>query len=230
MGRIILAAIDYAADGKTPRLSPVESMAFAFIRGDIDRAARAYEERCEKNRKAAEQRWGTDENGSSGADANAYERMQADANDAKQTNNQSSKQSNNIPAGDNARARTRGNEKQSGKRLTVGGPDAAGATHRDEPVPPTFDDVDAYCDKAGLTHINRKRFFENYAAAGWKRNGETIRDWKALCRKWDAEDAEKAAVVRPAETSFETDSFFEAALARSYADYDAEGRRTGDES
>lgn len=212
VGRIILAAIDYAADGKTPRLSPVENMAFAFIRGDIDRAARAYEERCEKNRRAAEQRWGTDEN--------AYERMQADTNDTKQTNNQSSNQTNNIPAGDNARARTRGSGKQSGKRLTVGGPDAAGTgtTHRDEPVPPTVDDINAYCREAGLVHVDPRRFFDNYAVSGWMRNGEPIRDWKALCRKWDAEDAEKAAAVRPAETSFDTDDFFDAALQRTYGD------------
>jgi hypothetical protein len=67
------------------------------------------------------------------------------------------------------------------------------------------------------------------------RGGEPIRDWKALARIWDADDAKKAAETQktapePAETSFETDSFFEAALARSYADYDAEGGWTGDES
>ena len=231
VGRIIRAAIDYAADGKTPRLSPVEAIAFQFIRGDIDRAAQAYEERCEKNRQNVQKRWESD----GPADTDEYERIQANTNDTKQTNNQTNKQTNNIPSGGDTRARTRGSGKQSGKRLTVGGPDAAGATpgatHRDEPVPPTFDDVYAYCDEAGLTHINRKRFFENYAAAGWKRNGEIIRDWKALCRKWDAEDAEKAAhaAPKPQETSFDTDEFFEAALARSYADYNGEGGWT-DES
>jgi hypothetical protein len=221
VGRIIRAAIDYATDGKTPRLSPVEAMAFAFIRGDIDRAAQAYEERCEKNRRAAEQRWGTDENGSSGADANAYERMQADANDAKQTNKQSSNQSNNIPSGGVPRARTRGgrNSGRSGQAA-----DGNGA------VPPTMDEINAYCDEAGLVHMDRQKFRNHYAASGWMRGGEPIRDWKALARIWDAEEAKNAAEHKPAETSFETDSFFEASLARSYAGYDAEGRWTGDES
>ena len=106
VGRIIRAAIDYAADGKTPRLSPVGAMAFAFIRGDIDRAVQAYEERCEKNRRAAEQRWESAVNGSPDADSNACERIQTDANDTKQTNTQSSNQSNNIPSGGDTRART----------------------------------------------------------------------------------------------------------------------------
>lgn len=228
VGRIIRAAIDYAADGKTPRLSPVEAMAFAFIRGDIDRAVQAYEERCEKNRQNVQKRWESEDGP---ADTDEYERIQAHTNDTKQTNNQSSKQSNNIPSGGDTRARTRGSEKQSGKRLTVGGPDAAGATHRDEPVPPTVDDINAYCREAGLVHVDPRRFFDNYAVSGWMRNGEPIRDWKALCRKWDAEDAEKAAhaAPKPQETSFDTDEFFEAALARSYADYNGEGGRT-DES
>ena len=225
VGRIIRAAIDYAADGKTPRLSPVEAMAFAFIRGDIDRAVQAYEERCEKNRRAAEQRWETAENGSPAVDANAYERIQTDANDTKQTNNQASNQSNNIPSGGVPRARTRGG-RNSGRIGQAA--DGNGA------VPPTMDEINAYCDEAGLIHMDRVRFLKHYAVAGWTRGGHPIRDWKTLAQIWDAEDAKKAeeaqkAAPRPAETSFETDSFFEAALARSYADYNGEGGRT-DES
>lgn len=218
VGRIILAAIDYAADGKTPRLSPVENMAFAFIRGDIDRAAQAYEERCEKNRQNVQKRWESDDDT---ADTNVYERIQANTNDTKQTNNQSSNQSNNIPSGGTTRARTRGG-RNSGRSVQAA--DGNGA------VPPTMEEINAYCDEAGLIHMDRAKFRNHYAASGWMRGGEPIRDWKALARIWDAEDAKKAAGHKPAETSFETDSFFEAALARSYADYDAEGGWTGDES
>lgn len=218
VGRIILAAIDYAADGKTPRLSPVEAMAFAFIRGDIDRAARAYEERCEKNRQNIQKRWEAE---GDTAYTSEYERIQANTNDTKQTNNQASKQSNNIPSGGTTRARTQGgrNSGRSGQAA-----DGNGA------VPPTMDEINAYCDEAGLVHMDRAKFRNHYAASGWMRGGEPIRDWKALARIWDAEDAKNAAEHKPAETSFETDSFFEAALARSYADYDAEGGWTGDES
>lgn len=229
VGRIILAAIDYAADGKTPRLPPVENMAFAFIRGDIDRAVQAYEERCEKNRQNVQKRWEAEGDTSYTSE---YERIQANTNDTKQTNNQTNKQSNNIPSGGDTRARTRGNGKQSGKRLTVGGPDAAeGATHRDEPVPPTVDDINAYCREAGLVHVDPQRFYDHYSTTGWMLNGKPMRDWKARCRIWDAEDAEKAAhaAPKPQETSFDTDEFFEAALARSYADYNGEGGWT-DES
>lgn len=220
VGRIVRAAIDYATDGKTPKLMPVENMAFAFIRGDIDRSARAYEERCEKNRQNAQTRWGADSADEPGNDANAYERirtMQTDAIDAKQASNQASKQASNIQ-GENARARTRGG-RNSGK--TDRAADGNGA------VPPDMDEINAYCDEAGLTHMDRQKFRNHYAASGWMRGGEPIRDWKALARIWDAEDAKKASADRPAETSFETDSFFEAALARSYAEYEQNGDYAG---
>jgi len=230
VGRVFRAALDYGADGTLPALSPVEGMAFGFIRTDIDAAARAYEERCEANRENARKRWDSD---GMRTDANGCENMRTDAKHAN-TIQYKTIQDNTIQ-GESTRARTRGSEKQSGKRLTVGGPDAAGAaagaTHRDEPVPPTVDDINAYCREAGLVHVDPRRFFDNYAVSGWMRNGEPIRDWKALCRKWDAEDAEKAAhaAPKPQETSFDTDEFFEAALARSYADYNGEGGWT-DES
>lgn len=222
VGRIIRAAIDYAVDGKTPRLSPVEAMAFQFIRGDIDRSMQAYEERCEKNRQNVQKRWESEDGP---ADTDEYERIQTNTNDTKQSNNQTSNQSNNIPSGGVPRARTRGgrNSGRSGQAA-----DGNGA------VPPTMDEINAYCDEAGLIHMDRVRFLKHYAVAGWTRGGQPIRDWKTLAQIWDAEDAKKAeetqkAAPRPAETSFETDSFFEAALARSYADYNGEGGRT-DES
>lgn len=226
VGRVFRAALEYAETGNAPRLGSVEKMAFAFIQSDIDVARAKYEARCERNKENAQKRWDSEPDEDAEQDftgnANACERIRTDAIDAKQTNKQT-KQTNNPPSGESMRARTREGSKNQTGRLTVGGPDAAnGATHREEPVPPTFEEVYAYCEAEGLTHVNRKRFYDNYAASGWMRNGEPIRDWKALARKWEAEDAQKAADSKPAvqpDTSFETDSFFDAALMRTYGQY-----------
>lgn len=49
-GRVFRAALLYAKDGIEPDLQPVEAMAFAFIRGDIERAKAKYEAIAERNR------------------------------------------------------------------------------------------------------------------------------------------------------------------------------------
>lgn len=228
VGRIFRAALAYAEEGAVPELEAVEAVAFAFMRQDIDAAAEAYEKRCAKNRENAKTRWdGNGESTDNSEDANGCDRMRTDAKHANTI--QYNTIQNNIPAGGDARARTRGRRNSAGERMTVGGPNASeapGATHGDEPRPPTMDDVNAYCDEAGLTHVNRQKFFDNYAASGWMRNGEPIRDWRALARKWDLEDREKAAkeaADRPVGgSSFDTSDFFAAAVAKSYAGFEDE--------
>lgn len=59
--------------------------------------------------------------------------------------------------------------------------------------PPTLEMVTAYCSEAGLTSMDPAKFFDHYQANGWKIRGEVISDWQARARKWDREDAEKAA-------------------------------------
>ena len=49
-GRVFRAALLYARDGIEPDLEPLEAMAFAFIRGDIERAKAKYEAIAERNR------------------------------------------------------------------------------------------------------------------------------------------------------------------------------------
>jgi hypothetical protein len=96
--------------------------------------------------------------------------------------------------------------------------------------PPTVEDVRAYCDENGLTTIDPEGFVDYYAANGWKVGNQPMKDWKATLRNWSRRDRERgitskpAAKVQPAETSFETDSFFEASLARAYRNYNGEGK------
>ena len=50
LGRLFRACMKYHATGEIDQLDGVESMAFEFIRFDIDKTEKAYQEKCEKNR------------------------------------------------------------------------------------------------------------------------------------------------------------------------------------
>ena len=130
IGRVFMAALAYAEDGKAPRLSQVEGMAFSFIRGDIDRARVAYEKRCEKNRENIQKRWGTDDPGTDSEDTSVYDGIRTNTNDTKQTNI-THKQNKHVYERD-ARAHVReGNEIQTGGEGGNGfaAPDAEAVRH-----------------------------------------------------------------------------------------------------
>ena len=52
-------------------------------------------------------------------------------------------------------------------------------------VPPTVDDVQAYCSEHGIC-IEATDFVDYYAARGWKLSkGVQMKDWKAAARMWE---------------------------------------------
>lgn len=88
-------------------------------------------------------------------------------------------------------------------------------------VPPTAEEVREYCGAQGLT-IDAERFVDYYEANGWKVGSQAMKDWKATVRNWARRDKERGITAKPtpkpAETSFETEDFFDAALQRTYGD------------
>lgn len=52
-------------------------------------------------------------------------------------------------------------------------------------VPPTIDEIKAYCLERKNT-VDAERFFDFYSANGWVQGrGKPIRDWKAAVRTWE---------------------------------------------
>lgn len=102
-------------------------------------------------------------------------------------------------------------------------------------IPPTLEQVIEYVRKRG-NKIDAEKFFDTYAGRQWrKKNGALMTDWKTAVRAW--ERTEYPDKVRPMNTqpaprsdaaSFETDEFFEAALARSYANMGGEDGEKGE--
>lgn len=63
-------------------------------------------------------------------------------------------------------------------------------------VPPTVEEVKAYCESRG-NKIDAQHFVDYYAANGWMRGKTKIRDWKACVRTWENNDrAAPAAISR----------------------------------
>ena len=50
-------------------------------------------------------------------------------------------------------------------------------------VPPTVDDVKAYCAERGLS-IDPERFVDYYTSNGWRVGKNPMKDWKAAVRTW----------------------------------------------
>lgn len=57
-------------------------------------------------------------------------------------------------------------------------------------VPPTVDDVKAYCAERGYS-IDPERFVNFYTAIGWRVGKNTICDWEAKVRDWASRESQK---------------------------------------
>jgi hypothetical protein len=57
-------------------------------------------------------------------------------------------------------------------------------------VPPTIDDVRAYCRERG-NKVNAERFVDFYASKGWKVGNQPMKDWKACVRTWEKGENQK---------------------------------------
>lgn len=58
-------------------------------------------------------------------------------------------------------------------------------------VPPTAEEVRAYCLEQGYTAVSPERFVSYYQANGWKVGKNAMKDWKAAVRGWESREREK---------------------------------------
>ena len=59
------------------------------------------------------------------------------------------------------------------------------------PVPPTLDEVKAYCLERN-NNVDAERFYDYYSANGWVQGkNKPIKDWKACVRTWERSDINK---------------------------------------
>lgn len=221
-GHVMRAAMEYAENGTIPQLDALEKMGFAFIKEDIDRANERYKRVCEVNKRNIEKRWNAkkEAEGQSSdqdeavTDTTVYDRMNGIRD---HTTVYELYQSN---------SKSKGKSKSNGKSERDIDAAPAADTPAKKPTkkvfsPPTVEEVREYCNAQGYGTIDPEAFVDYYSANGWKVGNQPMKDWKATVRNWSRRDKERGiTAAKPANTnsSFDTASFFEAALSRSYGD------------
>lgn len=68
-------------------------------------------------------------------------------------------------------------------------------------VPPTLDEVEAYCFEKGYG-FDPETFIAYYTASGWMRGKTPIKDWKACCVTWERKRKSDAKAKRSADDEF----------------------------
>ena len=174
-------------------------MAFSFIKADIDRNSDKYEQTCRNRSKAAQKR---EEKKRSTAYHKDHNCADTDEDAKTETETDADTES------------ERGNETFAFAESTLPAKAAqsARAPHltlqprRNPFVPPTIEDVRAYCDEGGYP-IDAERFVDYYGSQEWRKsNGQRITDWQAAVRQWRRMDEQnskncKAEVKSPGTAS-----------------------------
>jgi hypothetical protein len=90
-----------------------------------------------------------------------------------------------------------------------------GASPRARFVPPTLEEVRAYCDER-QNSVDAEKFIDYYTSNGWQVGKNKMRDWKAAVRTWERNGYDKKQPSgNSSSSSFDTNDFFNAALQRS---------------
>lgn len=85
-------------------------------------------------------------------------------------------------------------EKNSIDKESLG--DKTGKPSRSRFVPPSVEEVRAYCVERGNS-IDAQRFHDYYEMRGWRAGKDTMRSWKAAVRTWEQNDRGKPNIRTP---------------------------------
>ena len=171
VGRLFRALINYHANGVVADLNGRESIAFDFIKEDIDKDEAAYAKKCKQaseNRRKALSNNATDVDGGQQTltDVDGGDKYNKNKKNIIKDNNSSSK--NIVPL----------------KRF----------------VPPTEDEVELYCVER-RNHVNAQKFVDYYSSNGWKVGRNPMKDWKAAVRTWERSEFTEKDYQREMESS-----------------------------
>lgn len=172
-GQLFTAILEYGSVGKEPAFSGMLHMAWLFVKQDIDQDRRKYEVKCEQNRRNANAGQWKNENGCEQPVANACdcsERIQTGANVANTT-------------------------QPNTTQCVIEGADAPSPKRQKRFIPPTVEEVEAYCEEKGY-QVDARKFVDYYTASGWMRGKTKIKDWRACVRTWKQNESGKSKQPR----------------------------------
>lgn len=179
-GRIFDAILQYTETGEAPLFDrPELDMAFAFIRLRLDADAQKWADVKEKRRSAGAL-------GGKQRQAN-----QANATFAKQNKQDQANQA--VYVNGNVNVNVNDNVSPNGD-INIGGetaenpPPAPASSGKKKFIPPTLDEVAAYCNERH-NGISPSAFIDYYEARGWKYGtSKPMVNWKAAVRTWEQKE------------------------------------------
>ena len=180
-GKLMRAALKYSSTGEVPELDDViVSLAFDFIKVDIDANNAKYQKVCEKRRQAGAKGGLAKASKSKQELANASNSYQELASDSKASKSKQelanvAKLADTDSESDSDSESEFIYDKQKRERREKKSNDFS---------PPTPDEVFDYCLNNQIA-IDTDEFFNHYASQDWlKANGMPITNWKACVRSW----------------------------------------------
>lgn len=187
------ATIEYGLYGTITELTPMANVAFGFIKDDIDRNTKTYEEikkqRSEAGKKGSEARWGKTSKNNDGDQLQPIEDVNNPSQDI--ANNNTPSQS---IANDNNGWHNKNKNKNENKNNSL----SPTLSHSDEPSEREQERNREREDLIfkNLFWLNRikpqeetQRLIDNYQSQGWKKaNGREITDLASVVRMWKCEE------------------------------------------
>jgi len=163
-GMILNAMIRYSQTGEEPdfedrALRSVWRPIFRRLKADKE----AYEEKCQKNKEAAEKRW---------SDANASEKMRTHKTHVEKNAFYADSDSDSDTDTD---LKEKQSKKKTAQRFS----------------PPSVDEVRDYVHEKQY-QINPQAFVDFYTSKGWRVGNQPMKDWKAAVRTWASRPEQKA--------------------------------------
>ena len=67
--------------------------------------------------------------------------------------------------------------------------------------PPTYDEVNTYCNERG-NDVDARAFVDFYTSNGWKVGQSPMKDWKAAVRTWERRNTKKPVQQQPKKESY----------------------------
>lgn len=176
-GRLFEAILDYGEFGVVPEMDGVLGVAWDFLQPKIDRDGERYDRQVKQKQYAVFTRE-FKRKGGSPIPFDEWEALSDNERDR-------------LLSGDDERyPTTTSNPSLQPQTTTSNQKDFLGADKPPTParkkfVPPTVEQVRAYCEERGNS-IDAARFVDYYATNGWVQGGgKPIKDWRACVRTWE---------------------------------------------
>ncbi|MBQ1209155.1 MAG: hypothetical protein IIX64_01635 [Bacteroidales bacterium] len=178
-GQLFKAILEYAETRNVINLVGAAAFAFEIIRPRIDRDRISYEDTCQKRKYATYIR----DARKNGFDVLSYEDWLSSLDAA----------DNQVISNDIERHPTTTQLQLNSTTNNIMGVDKPPKSTRCKFIPPTVDEVQAYCEER-KNGVDPQRFVDHYTANGWMVGKNKMKDWEAAVRTWEKNSDSKESL------------------------------------